>query len=228
MLKFTGIGSAFNLKDGSNSAYFEENNHLFLIDCGETTFKSMMNKVDFKTYDSVTVLITHFHNDHIGSLGTMISYLYLEKGVKINVVHPLAKMVKLLELMGIESNMYHYDETPEYKLDRVKVSFIETQHVKNMTCYSLEIKIKDQFIFYSSDSKEIPEEILKKLLDGYYERFYQDTTILDTSSGTHLNYKKLISLVPENILEKVYCMHLDENSKVTLEENGLKTVKLFE
>ena len=37
-LKFIGRGAAFNPKEGSDSAFFVDNNRLFLIDCGESVF----------------------------------------------------------------------------------------------------------------------------------------------------------------------------------------------
>ncbi len=41
-LKFLGRGAAFNPKEGNNSAYFIENNQLFLIDCGENIFERLV------------------------------------------------------------------------------------------------------------------------------------------------------------------------------------------
>lgn len=41
-LKFLGRGAAFNLIEGNNSAFFMENNELFLIDCGESIFESII------------------------------------------------------------------------------------------------------------------------------------------------------------------------------------------
>ena len=38
-LQFLDKGAAFNPKEGNNSAYFIENNQLFLIDCGESVFE---------------------------------------------------------------------------------------------------------------------------------------------------------------------------------------------
>ena len=37
-LNFLGRGSAFNPVEGNNSAYFIDDNQLFLIDCGENVF----------------------------------------------------------------------------------------------------------------------------------------------------------------------------------------------
>lgn len=41
-LSFIGRGAAFNSKEGNNSAFFIENNQLFLIDCGENIYERIM------------------------------------------------------------------------------------------------------------------------------------------------------------------------------------------
>ena len=40
-LHFTGTGAAYYPRLGSNAAFFVKNNHLFMIDCGESTFRKM-------------------------------------------------------------------------------------------------------------------------------------------------------------------------------------------
>ena len=47
-LLFLGRGAAFNPKEGNTSAYFLENNQLFLIDCGESVFERIINKKNIK------------------------------------------------------------------------------------------------------------------------------------------------------------------------------------
>ena len=42
-LKFTGIGAAYYPVLGSNCAFFEHDNCLYLIDCGESTFRAISN-----------------------------------------------------------------------------------------------------------------------------------------------------------------------------------------
>lgn len=43
-LKFIGNDSGFG--DKNNSAYFEQNNELFIIDCGFTIFNEIKNKLE--------------------------------------------------------------------------------------------------------------------------------------------------------------------------------------
>ena len=69
-LKFLGRGAAFNPKEGNNSAYFIENNQLFLIDCGENIFERLVENGLLESVESINLMITHTHSDHVGSLGS--------------------------------------------------------------------------------------------------------------------------------------------------------------
>ena len=84
-LKFTGIGAAYYPVLGSNCAFFEHGGGLYLIDCGESTFKSMYSRNEIYHYDKITVLITHLHADHIGSLGSFLSFcnIVLQKKIPL-------------------------------------------------------------------------------------------------------------------------------------------------
>lgn len=224
MLKFSGIGSAFNLEEGSNSAYFTISNTLYLIDCGETTFHSMMKLVDFKRFDDVVILITHVHNDHIGSLGTLISYLYLIDGIKVTVIHPSKILYGILDDMGISPDFYNQKQESSIIGNSVTVRFLETTHASDMDCYGLEITGNDQTIYYSGDSNTISTYTINKLKEGTYAKVYQDITI-NPNSGGHLYYGKLLELVPKHVLHKLMAMHLDLKSKEVLKEVGIKTVR---
>ena len=52
-LSFLGRGCAFNPKEGNNSAYFIENNTLFLIDCGESIFERIISTNLLENIDDV-------------------------------------------------------------------------------------------------------------------------------------------------------------------------------
>ena len=84
-LKFLGRGSAFNVKEGNTSAYFIEEDQLFLIDCGEDVFAKLKQKSLLGGVRVVNLMITHTHSDHIGSLGSLVLYLYtvLHRPLKI-------------------------------------------------------------------------------------------------------------------------------------------------
>lgn len=78
-LKFLGTGSAFNTKLGNTSAYLLNNDKsaMLLFDCGETVFSKLKPILEKnKNINEFTICITHSHSDHIGSLPTLLYYLY--------------------------------------------------------------------------------------------------------------------------------------------------------
>ena len=44
MLNFIGRGSAFDVREGNTSAYIKTDNNLFLLDCGESVFKEIIER----------------------------------------------------------------------------------------------------------------------------------------------------------------------------------------
>ena len=87
-LSFLGRGAAFNTVESNNSAYFIDNNELFLIDCGETVFQSLINTGILEDKNNINVMITHTHSDHIGSLGSLALYAYYNLNKPLNIIMP--------------------------------------------------------------------------------------------------------------------------------------------
>ena len=85
-LSFLGRGAAFNPKEGNNSAYFIENNQLFLIDCGESIFEKLVSTGLVDSVDTINLMITHTHSDHIGCLGTLAMYSYFTLQKPLNII----------------------------------------------------------------------------------------------------------------------------------------------
>lgn len=87
-LNFLGRESAFNPKEGNNSAYFIENKELFLIDCGEDVFGRIIKLNLFDGIDTVNLMLTHTHSDHIGSLGSLVMYSFYVLHKYVNIIIP--------------------------------------------------------------------------------------------------------------------------------------------
>ena len=103
-LHFFGCGSAFNPAMGNTSAWFEMDGCLFLVDCGETVYELLMKRSNLREYRQIYVLLTHLHADHVGSLGSLISYNYCILGRKICVIHPRATVVSFCGLWASRMN----------------------------------------------------------------------------------------------------------------------------
>lgn len=81
-LNFLGCGSAFNPLYGNTSAYFTNKDQLYVIDGGESVFLKLYQKELLKKYAGITIMVTHMHADHVGSLPSIISYCYYVLGKK--------------------------------------------------------------------------------------------------------------------------------------------------
>ena len=74
MMSFLGIGGAFVTKLKNCSAYIKNGQNLFLIDCGENILEEILKLKILKNVENISILLTHFHTDHIGSLGSLVFY----------------------------------------------------------------------------------------------------------------------------------------------------------
>ena len=151
-LNFTGKGSAFYPPFKNTGAYMLSGKALYLIDCGETMFDVLYHKLDLASIEDVYVILTHMHADHVGSLGTLISYFYCLFNKAIHVVYPQETIKQLLTLEGITPLGYHYHETlPENPAGLTAVP-VEVKHALDMKCYGYVLSDGTETIYYSGAS----------------------------------------------------------------------------
>ena len=222
MLKFIGIGSAFNTKLGNNNAFIKKEDELFMIDCGSTNFSRMMKMSLLKDVKKITILQTHLHADHVGSLGDLVGYAFHvmepRQQVKVTILTPpalTADVKAILKKVGVPETQYISIEIedeyqPNNLLGITSIKPIVVQHVPHLHCFAYLMKIDGQTVYYSGDCYMIPERILNEMLAGNIDLFYQDTSKLDVDGNVHLSLKKLTELIPSELRHKVICMHLDE------------------
>lgn len=224
-LIFNGKGSAFYPIYGNTSAYFIYKDALYVIDCGESVFEKLYKTIDFDNINHVYALITHLHADHVGSLGTLISYCYCVKNKIVTIIHPEKTILEMLKLGGVPQEGYVYlSDMPENKYN-LKVRPVEVVHAKDMKCYGYVLTDAVESIYYSGDSSDIPEEILRDFLAGNIQRIYQDTSTHDSPNPSHCYYGKLEEKIPKELRSRVYCMHLDSPCEELLMEKGFNVVK---
>lgn len=227
MLKFLGNGGAFNTVAGNNSAYFELGTELFLIDSGEDVFAKVIKKNLFQAKTRVNIFITHLHSDHVGSLGTLIAYLYIhvfhQDPSKICVYFPSEAIRDLLRLQGVSEQCYTfyinrwdelyidgYEKQPEYIFEPVS-HVAELDYNKQSNCYSIEFSLKNEFSFYYSGDTN---QISKKLENTYaYDVIYHEVTC-EKEATVHSYYDNFVEFtkdMPADQKKKFTFMHLDED-----------------
>jgi ribonuclease BN (tRNA processing enzyme) len=100
ILNFLGTGNFNNIADGNTSAYFKEDNKLFLIDCGEMVFTKILKVGLLNGIEDVHILITHLHSDHVGSLSSLIYHLYYMMGIRPTLYYPNKDIINFLSFQG--------------------------------------------------------------------------------------------------------------------------------
>ena len=211
-LHFLGCGSAYNPQQKNTSAYCILQNDLIVFDCGETVFETLYSKGLLEGAQSVVILITHFHSDHIGSLGSMISYCHCRLKKPVYLLYPSDSICSLLEQMGLPRSFYSYMP-------------VAVQHDPGIDCYGYLIEQGDVRIFYGGDSCQIPEPILTMLLSGRLHRVYQDMTYEAADPvRAHGSLEELSRQVPPAARKKVYAMHFDHDFSARILDAGFSVV----
>jgi len=151
-LNFLGRGAAFNPKEGSTAAFILEDDKLLLIDCGESVFGKLKSLGVLEKVREITVMFTHTHSDHIGSLGSlaMFSYYGLSKQLKIivNGLYQQGTIIGIMNGFGCTHKMMHPYYAENWKSDFKcieKVEFIKTNHCDDLECYGIKIHTKDRY-----------------------------------------------------------------------------------
>lgn len=224
-LTFLGSGACFFPELYNTSAYFVHNNNLILLDCGETVYERLMKLEDISKYEQIYVILTHLHADHVGSLGSLLSYCTCILKKRIHVVYPDNQVCRLLSMLGIADNFYYHlkmlgDKVPHLSVEPVKVS-----HASDMECFGYKITCDDSCIYYSGDASGIPECILKKFLSGEIQKIYQDTSTYDVNCKSHMYVGVLEELIPDELRKQVVCMHLDSECHDILHAKGFSTAE---
>lgn len=233
-LNFLGRGSAFNPKEGNTSAFFIEDNELFLIDCGENIFERLIRLNLLNTIKAINVIITHTHSDHIGSLGTLAMYSYYILKKPIVIILPEEAKYKssidnILKAVGCDIDMYKYvcekEFDNKYKVFN-SIKYIEAKHRKNLNCYSIIFDTNRGIVFYSGDTSELNN--VKSLIEENkpIDKLYLDTTTDDFPGNVHLNIDMLKKSIPNDLTKNVYCMHFNNDECIRkAEEYGFNIVK---
>lgn len=192
-IRFLGTGGAFDVDYLNSAALLEFRDMNILLDCGFTVFptlinKSLADKVDY-------ILLTHLHNDHCGSLASLLLYKkIIENSPRPILLYPSEQfrheLYTLLQLQIRDVDKY-VEFVPLDQIDGIICIDTFGQHTENMQTYAY--VFEDEYrIAYSGDLGD-PKALFDKLekMPNMPTCVYHDITF-NPDNTAHTYYKKLL------------------------------------
>ena len=228
-LRFLGIGSAYNPLYKNSNAILPIDDCLLMFDCGERTFETLYSRGFLEQYNSFIVAITHFHSDHVGSLGSFISFCHCQLHKKVYLVYPNDDIQKLLLFTGVPDSMYtHLKPNAPMPCNHLRLNAVEVQHDPLIHCFGYLVQVDSKQFFFGGDSAAIPSDILHLLQAGEIDTIYQDVTYEHSWESTcHGTLDGLCKQVPDAFRSQIVCMHLGSDFKRSIETAGFRVAKLI-
>lgn len=220
-LQFLGIGAAFAPALGNTSACFQRDGTLYLLDCGSTVFGALLERKALQNAKRIVVLITHLHADHVGSLGTLISYCHHVKPIPVSVVHPDPAIGELLRLNGITQGRYTLCSAAHYRDELLEAKFYPVRHTQAIPAYGLLIETCGDAFYYSGDAAGMPPEIWQRFLRGEIAALYQDSQLhAGEDHPSHGSYSAFCRQCPPALRSRFFPIHWDVDERDAIARDG--------
>ena len=220
MKQLSFIGGEAGFGSNNTSAYAIIDNNLLLIDCGSTVFSKlfMMDKARnfLNKRDNIEVIITHMHDDHVGSLGQLINYCFYFLHKKVTIYSKCINLETRLNIAAAPKEGYEI-------ITDSHINFIKTNHCLGMDSYGFQMTINDRNVVYTGDTNTL--EPFYNYID-YGTELYVDISYYNNPA--HLNIKYIFDVINRLSLNgiDVYLMHLD-NKKEIINYINNTNIKLF-
>lgn len=206
-LEFVGIGGAYALELGGNTAYLKEGNKLFLIDCCEDATVKLKNKGALDGVSEIVIAITHTHSDHVAGLGTFIWYSNFFLNTKPRIISNTNAFEthtrELLDLLGVDKKFYDFVVPTEILIDGCTIEMMPTTNTSLLDAFGIMFADNTGKYYYTGDTNNI--DFVKKLVsDTDIKKIYCEASW--ESYGAHIDYKELMNLPKE----KLVLMHFED------------------
>lgn len=245
-ISFLGTGGAFNPEEGNSNMLIKTQFGNILIDCGFTCYPDLKKRglVDDIKY----VFITHFHEDHIGSLSTLlfdrfilsdeVTKIECTEGVKV----PLLTYLNLFKTSGdytkiedtyklnsgpgglyedINMNVYKVDTTGHHSVDD-----------SSGLVFHFRKSEEDIYLVFSGDintpftsiiKKNHPELYVEMVKNAKHVFIFHEATAYDYPNRPHCVYSDLVPV--SDIFPNIYTYHHGKDeAKIIIKETGLSSL----
>ncbi|MDP5169457.1 MAG: MBL fold metallo-hydrolase [Bacteroidia bacterium] len=212
-IKFLGTGGAFDYEFSNSSAWIQFQGKNILIDCGNSVYRrlretGLADQIDY-------ILLTHFHDDHVGSLSSVILHhkYFLDPARKARILVPSQSFQQMIE------DYVHFSLTDPLKyLEFFPVEIIPGltaldtfgKHVEGMPTWAYCFESDEEILAYSGDLGD-PNLIFDYLKTRPQKktRVFHETSF-HVTDGVHSYYQDLNHRVDEVELYGYHCDPRDE------------------
>ena len=225
----TGTGSLYS-KYNSASTLINDN---LMIDMPNGIMKELLKR-DFDLTKIKTILITHFHGDHMADIPFFLEYIYFlrKEKYKLNIIGPVGIKNKIIELFRAYNFATVEEFNKDFNLNIVEFidNTIEINSYKFESYNVLHGKQTNALGYVINDKLGITGDTsLCESVEKIFER--SSLVISDTSlikgNNSHLgidNIEYLISKYNTNVI----ATHLNEETRKTIVENKFTRIKVVE
>ena len=228
-ITLTGTGSLY-CKYNSASTLINDD---LMIDMPNGIMKELL-KQDFDLTKIKTILITHFHGDHIADIPFFLENIYFLKKekYKLNIIGPVGIKNKIIELFTAYNFGTEEEFNNDFNLNIVEFvdNTIEINGYKIDSYHVVHGRQTSALGYVINDELGITGDT--SLCDGVEKIFERSKLVVSDSSllvgnKSHLgidNIEYLINKYNTNVI----ATHLNEESRKTLIENKLMNVEVVE
>lgn len=209
-IKFLGTGGAFDYEYGNSAAWITLQGQRFLLDCGNTVYSALRRAGLSNSIDHL--LITHLHDDHAGSLASIILHhsYFLQPARKASLIVPSkAFQEELYEFLC--HALVHPEQYVEFvPVDQIPgLTAVDTYglHVPGMQSYGFIFEDEQEVLAYSGDLGD-PNIIFQRVTSHLTQksvRVFHELSF-DQTDGIHTYYRDLFPWLSKF---DIYGYHID-------------------
>ncbi|MBI1185373.1 MBL fold metallo-hydrolase [bacterium] len=156
IIKFLGVGGVFNPEWGNASALLNIRHQTIMLDCGFTVYPTLCRYN--LTHSIDYVLISHLHNDHVGSLSNLIYHQALVDKKKTKLLTASREFEKTLAAylsFSIPQLHTFVDFVPLSEFPEITAFNTFGLHVPDLQTFAFQIKTDQNSLIYSGDLADV-------------------------------------------------------------------------